>query len=569
MARPLWYRQLRQHLAPFRPRVVDSLSGYSRQHFAKDIGAGITVGLVALPLAMAFAIASGATPQAGLTAAIVGGLLVSLLGGSRVQIGGPAGAFIVVVYGIIERFGFSGLLIATAGAGVMLFLMGLFRLGRLIRFVPVSIIIGFTNGIAVLVIVSQIKAALGLSIDKVPADFFSQLVAIGQKLHTINLWAVGLCAASLALIIVWPKLYTGGAHPTLWRIVARLPGTILAIVLAAALTHSFALPVQTIGSHFGSIPQMLPQPIWPEFSWSQAQQLFAPAITLALLCAIESLLCARVADAATDERHDPNQELMAQGIANTCVPFFGGLPVTGTIARTMTNIKSGATSPISGVVHALTVLAIVLFAAPLADHIPLAALAAVLLFTGWNMGHWREFILLKNFSPTYRITLLSTFLLTVILDLTVAVEVGLVLSSLFFIVRISSLTRIESMDIPEAARTQVAGYRLYGSLFFGSVHRIESLSEAATIARLPNTLILDLTALLSLDSTGIDALDTLRRALHKRGRTLLISGAGGQPLSILKRSGFAHRLGAHNLYPDFSSALNRVHEAQTTPEQAS
>lgn len=567
----IWFR-LRQSvahvpLARFRPKLLDALHGYNRTLFAKDLGAGITVGIVALPLATAFAIASGVTPQAGLITAIIGGFLVAALGGSRVQIGGPAGAFIVVVYGIVERYGLANLLISTMCAGVLLFAMGLLRLGQLIRFIPVSIVIGFTNGIATLIILSQIKEALGLDIAKMPADFFQQINAITAHLHTVNPWAIALCLSALALIIFWPKLYIDGAHRRWHRWLARAPGTVVAIVLASIVVAVFDMPVATIGTRFGEMPQTLPQFALPDFSWVLVKQLFAPTITLALLGAIESLLCARLADNVTDDRHDPNQELMAQGVANVCVPFFGGLPTTGTIARTMTNVKSGAVTPIAGIVHALTLLMIVWVAAPLATHIPLAALAAILLFVGWNMGEWREFVRLKAFSLSYRTILISTFLLTVCMDLTVAVEVGLVLSSLFFIYRMTTLTRVEHINLapthdPQAAPKSIAAYRLFGSLFFGTVNKLEPLSEPSRAGHTPppKVIVLDLAPLLSLDSTGLDALESLRRRLTRLGGRLILGGASGQPLSLLKRSGFLDRNGAENHSQDFAGALAQAYQ---------
>ncbi len=549
-------RALRGRVARFRPKLAVTLRGYTRQQLFSDVGAGLTVGLVALPLATAFAIASGVKPEAGLITAIVGGFLVSALGGSRVQIGGPAGAFIVVVYGIAQQYGLSGLLVSTALSGLLLFFMGLFRLGQLVRFVPVSIIIGFSNGIAVLIILSQLKEALGLPIAKVPADFFHLVQVLAAHITQINPWALVVCAASLTLVALWPKLYTPGASAS-WRLwLARMPGTVVALLLASVCVPMFALPVETIGSRFGGVPQSLPTFALPEVSWSLVRQLFAPTLTLALLGAIESLLCARLADQAIDDKHDPNQELMAQGIANTCVPLFGGIPVTGTIARTMTNIKSGGRTPIAGMVHALTLLVIVLVAAPLASNIPLSALAGILLFVGWNMGEWREFARLKNFSLMYRTTLLSTFLLTVVLDLTVAVEVGLVLSSAFFIYRIATLTRLEAIEV---SAPHLQAYRVFGSLFFGSVNRIEAITQDEHAAH-AKALILDFTPLLSLDTTGIDSLDALRRHLERHGAVLIIAGATGQPLSLMRRSGFAERNGALNFSGDFAAALVRARQ---------
>ena len=410
----------------FRPKLIEALKGYNQARLLRDIGAGLTVGVVALPLAMAFAIASGLKPEAGIFTAIIAGFLVSSLGGSRVQIGGPAGAFIVIVYGIMQRYGLGNLIIATAMSGVLLFVMGMFKLGTLIRFIPISVVIGFTNGIAVLIGLSQIKDFLGLQVKVMPADFFGIIATLGKNLHTINPQALALAAASLAVIIIWqffmPKIgnvqFTGKLTP--------IPGSIVALVLATVAVSLLDLPVDTIGSRFGGIPSALPSFQLPDFSWESAKFLLIPTTTLALLGAIESLLCARVADGMIDDRHDPNQELMAQGIANVLCPFFGGMPATGTIARTVTNIKNGASSPIAGMVHAITLLLVILVAAPLAKDVPLACLSAILMFVAWNMGEWREFVHLRNYRMPYRVTLLAVFFLTVVFDLTVAVEVGLV-----------------------------------------------------------------------------------------------------------------------------------------------
>ena len=372
-------------LPRFRPRLFDALKGYDRARFTSDVAAGLTVAVVALPLAMAFAIASGLKPEAGLFTAIVAGFLISALGGSRVQIGGPAGAFIVIVYGIVERYGVANLIVATAMSGALLMAMGALRLGTLVRFIPVAVIIGFTNGIAVLVALSQVKDFLGLEIAHMPGDFFSILKALWQARATLNPWALGVAAASLALLLTWPRLAR-----RLWAgRLASVPGSIVVLALAAATVALLGLPVQTIGTRFGGIPAALPAFALPDFSWQTARFMLVPAVTLALLGSIESLLCARVADSMIDDRHDPNQELMAQGIANLIAPFFGGMPATGTIARTVTNVKSGASSPVAGMVHALTLLLVIVIAAPLASSIPLACLAAILVFVAWNMGEWR------------------------------------------------------------------------------------------------------------------------------------------------------------------------------------
>jgi len=544
-------------LARFRPRLLDCLRDYSRERLIKDIGAGITVGVVALPLAMAFAIASGVKPEAGLVTAIIAGFLISALGGSRVQIGGPAGAFIVIIYAIVERYGLANLLISTMLAGVLLFAMGLFRLGQLIRYIPVAIVIGFTNGIAVLIGLSQLRDAFGLQIDKLPADFFSQIGTLARAAHTLNPYAVMICAGSLALVLLWPKSYALGTAPRWRRWVALLPGTIVALVLATVAVASFDLPVETIGSRFGGIPQGLPGFALPAFSWELVKQLLAPTVTIALLCAIESLLCARVADNLINDRHDPNQELMAQGIANFITPLLGGIPATGTVARTITNVKSGATSPVAGMVHALALLAVLLVAAPLAAGVPLAALAGILLFVAYNMGEWKEFARLRQFATTYRATLLATFLLTVILDVTVAVEVGMAMAALVFIYRISTLTRVEPLPLAEE---DVQAYRLVGSLFFGAVSKLEPLTDPAHGVSVPRFVILDFSALLYLDATGLETIDTLRKQLSRRDGQLLIAGAEGQPLTMLERSGFTTRVGAENVLPSVAAAAARARQ---------
>ena len=549
-----------KNLTRFRPKLLDALPGYSKALFLKDLGAGLTVGVVALPLAMAFAIASGLKPEAGLFTAIIAGLLISVLGGSRVQIGGPAGAFIVIVYGIVERYGLANLIIATAMSGVMLFAMGFFRVGTLVRFIPISVVIGFTNGIAVLIAVSQVRDFLGLQIGSMPGDFFGILSTLGNALPSWNPQATVLALGCLLVIVLWqlamPRLASRMNHAA-WLV--QVPGSVVALVLATLVVTLFDLSVETIGSRFGGIPSALPSLQWPEFSWASARFLFIPAITLALLGAIESLLCARVADGLTDDRHDPNQELMAQGIANFVTPFFGGMPATGTIARTVTNIKSGAVSPIAGVVHAITLLLVVLLAAPLAKNIPLAAMAAILMFVAWNMGEWREFWHLRQFRLPYRLTLLAVFFLTVVFDLTVAVEVGLVAACITFIYRISSLSRSEAVaaiDHPSwaqlAARGQdMAAYRLYGALFFGAVKLVEDLQNHLP----PRVLVLDLKNVIYLDSSGADALLALGKACRKNQVVLLVCGLMHQPLDIARRCGFVAQLSEDRLHADLARGI--------------
>jgi SulP family sulfate permease len=538
----------------FRPKLLDCLHGYNRERFSQDVGAGLTVGVVALPLAMAFAIASGLKPEAGLFTAIIAGFLISALGGSRVQIGGPAGAFIVIVYGIVERYGLANLILATAMSGVLLFLMGLFRLGTLIRFIPVAVVIGFTNGIAVLIMLSQIKDLLGLKVAAMPADFFGILNTLWLNLHSANLAALLLALASLSLVVGWLRM-SRRLTDTRYRWASMVPGSIIALVFATLVTWLLNLPVETIGSKFGGIPSSLPGFAWPEFSWDSARFLLMPTLTLTLLGAIESLLCARIADGMIGDRHNPNQELMAQGVANFVTPFFGGMPATGTIARTVTNIKSGGTTPISGMVHALTLLAVVLVAAPLAGHIPLAALAAILMFVAWNMGEWREFMHLRQYRLPYRITLLAVFFLTVVFDLTVAVEVGLIAACLTFIYRISSLSRSEGVtriEQPSLAgfEQRVQAWRLYGALFFGAVKLIESIEDQISTP----TLVLDLKNVIYIDSSGADAMMNLVETCRKKQVHLIVCGLTHQPLDMARRSGLMEDLKEH-LQPDLSSSL--------------
>jgi sulfate permease, SulP family len=531
----------------FRPRLCDALAHhYTQADLLRDIGAGLTVGVVALPLAMAFAIASGLKPETGLWTAIIAGFLIAALGGSTVQIGGPAGAFIVIVFGIVERYGVANLLIATACSGVILFVLGWLKLGTLVRYVPVTIVIGFTNGIAVLIAVSQIKDWLGLTIARMPGDFFSQISTIASHLHTLNPYAFALGLLCVGGLFLWPRLFLEKGvivqvlegRPI--RTFARIPAPMVALVSLTLLAWAMNWPVETIGSRFGGIQSTWPTLALPEFSWATVRLLVAPTFTLAMLGAVESLLCARVADQLASDRpdwkkHDPNQELMAQGIANAVVPFFGGMPATGTIARTVTNLRSGAVSPIAGIVHAAALMGIVLLAAPLAVHIPLAVLAGILLFVAWNMGEWHEFARLRQFSAHYRTILLGTFVLTVVFDLTVAFEAGLVLACIFFVKRMSALFEVQALQV-QGHRVDA---RLYGSLFFGAVVRMDALSNAVdAVLPHPPDVTLDCTHLISMDTTGLDSLRQLHTQIIRRGGQLRLTGLQPQPRSLIERSGF-------------------------------
>jgi sulfate permease, SulP family len=534
----------------FHPKILDSFKGYDRALFLKDVFAGLTVGVVALPLAMAFAIASGLKPEAGIFTAIIAGGLIALLGGSKVQIGGPAGAFIVIVYGIVDRYGVSNLLLATAMSGVFLLLMGLFRLGTLVRFIPIAVIIGFTNGIAFLIGLSQIKEFFGLSITKMPAEFFNAVHVLYTSADTFNPIALSIAIFSLAILILW-RVFQSHLG---W--LGHLPGTVIAMVFATLVTAAFNLPIDTIGSRFGGIPSGLPSFEWIPINWSTSQFVITPALTLALLGAIESLLCARVADGLIHDRHHSNQELIAQGIANLICPFLGGMPATGTIARTVTNVQSGASTPIAGIVHSLTLLIIVLLGAPLAKEIPLACLAAILMYVAWNMGDWRKFFELRQFRLPYRITMLSVFFLTVILDLTVAVQVGLLLAFITFIYRISSLSRCEpanTHDFPGLQNLQgeIDAYRIYGAIFFGAVKLVETIED-----HLPSVaLILDLKNVIYIDSSGMDAILELNRLCQTSQIKLVICGLEHQPHGIAVRSGFIESLAPGCLFSNLKDGI--------------
>jgi SulP family sulfate permease len=539
----------------FRPRLLTAFADYRARDLFGDVIAGLTVGIVALPLAMAFAIASGLKPEAGIYTAIVAGFLVAVLGGSKVQIGGPAGAYIVIVYRIVATYGVEGLLISTILAGILLFLMGFLKWGSLIRFVPVAIVTGFTNGIAILIALSQIKDLLGLKIDKLPSDFFPKMAELAGHLNTMDTATVVLSLVSLILVFGWPAL----AEKIGARFLQYIPGSIIALIAGTAAVGVWHLQVATIGTQFGGIPSTLPEFTVPKINLDIIHGLIRPAITIAVLGAIESLLCARVADGMTGDRHDPNQELMAQGLANIAAPLLGGYSATGTIARTVTNIRMGGKTPIAGIVHALTLLVIVVVAAPLAKNIPLATLGAILLFVAYNMGEWHEFIRLRHFTNNYRIILLATFLLTVVIDLTVAIEVGLGLSFLFFATRIASLTRLEPVpEIEAQGHAKLGGdieaYRLYGSLFFGTANRLEELINPKR--PMPKILVLSLTNLLNIDTSGVEALENLVDYLHSKGCRLLVVGANDQVLSLLKRSRFMDKIGEHKFFENTAKALD-------------
>ena len=542
----------------WRPRLLDTLKGYTRQALAADLIAGVTVGVVALPLAMAFGIASGVTPQAGIYTAIAGGLIVSALGGSRIQIGGPTGAFVVIVAGIIAKHGVSGLLMVTMMAGVMLLVLAITGLGNAVKFIPRPVVLGFTNGIALLIASTQIKDLLGLRVSPVPSEFFSRMAALGVALPTFNLEAVAIAMAGLAVILVVPRLWP------------RIPGSIVAVVLATLAVAVFGLPVETIGSRFGGLPSGLPSISMPEFRADLILPLLPSAVTVALLAAVESLLSAVVADSLIGDRHNSNAELLAQGVANVLVPMVGGIPVTGAIARTATNFRSGGRTPVAGIVHALTLAAFVLLLAPLAVHVPLAVLGAVLLVVAWNMSEWREIPSLLRLEAADKAVWAITFALTVIADLTVAVEIGISLAALLYIHRVTETTSVSSVtpEYIEDGRPhilqdkQVPPYvtilRIHGPFLFGMTDKLDEAT--AEMAKFGPIVILRLRNMTAIDATGLHALEELSARLRMSGRTLVMCGARRQPAELLAQAEFVTHVGPENIVPHVEAALDRARE---------
>jgi len=536
---------------------MDALASYRRSDLAQDVIAGLTVGVVALPLAMAFAIASGVPPQAGIFTAIIGGFLISALGGTRVCIGGPTGAFIVILAGIAAQYGIENLAICTVMAGLLLMAMGVARLGAAIKFIPYPVTMGFTSGIAVLIFSTQIKDFFGLDITTVPSEFLPKMKALWSVRQSVNWPTVVLAAGSLALIKLWPK-----------ALQRRVPGSIVALILGTVIVAWAGLPVETIGSRFGGIPQGLPVLAAPRLDWENLRHLFPPALTIALLAAIESLLCAVVADGMTGDRHDANQELIAQGIANVVCPLFGGIAATGAIARTATNIRSGARTPVAGIVHAVTLLVILLAAAPLARHVPLATLGAVLITVALHMGEWHNFSRLARWPKSDALVFLSSFALTVLIDLTVAVEIGMVLAAVLFIKRVAETTEISEVRNEadsESAVHSLEGkrippgvliYEVAGAFFFGAADKLESALRR--LKEEPEILILRMRRVHAMDATGLNALEDLVERLQEHGKTVIISGAQAQPLSVIEKAGFVDVIGRENFCPHVTAALERA-----------
>lgn len=545
----------------FRPKLLDTLPGYSKANLFADISAGLTVGIVALPLAMALAIASGLKPEVGIYTAIIGGFFVSLLGGSRVQVGGPAGAFVPLLVPIVAVHGPQGLVVCALIAGAILIVLGVTKMGTLIRFIPYPVVTGFTSGIAVIILSTQLRDFFGLA-TTLPADFIGKLRVLSSDFHP-NWATVIMAITGIAVIWFWPA-----------RIGRKLPGTIVVIVLAAGATAFFQLDkhfgIATINSQFGDMPRALPGPHWPGLSFDAWRALLPAAMTIAVLGAIESLLCAVVADGMIDDRHDSNQELVGQGLANIASGLFGGMPVTGVIARTAMNVRSGAHSPVAGMIHALVLLLVLYLAAPLAGHIPLAALSAVLVVVGIRMGEWHQFTRLRRWPRSDVAVFLCAFVLTVTTELPVAVGVSLVLASALLVKRLSETTQVhadEEITQANAPGQSVSGraipegvmvFRVFGAFFFGAADKLETSLRRA--GQLPDVLILRMRDVLAMDATGLDALEDLLEKLRKHGKHLILCGPHSQPLFALTRSGFLDKIGMDNVCGDLDAALPRARQ---------
>jgi SulP family sulfate permease len=540
------------------PKSVVCLRDYDSSKFIRDLIAGVTVGLVALPLAMAFAIASGLTPQAGIYCAIVTGFLISALGGSKTQIGGPTGAFVVVVAGIVAVHGIDGLFMCTVMAGVLLVIMGITGMGTAVKFIPRPVVIGFTNGIAVLIASTQVKDFFGLRLEKVPGVFWARIEALAGNFQTMSYTATAIAAGTLLIVV-------------LCRAVSpRIPGPIVALLLATGIVFFFKLPVETIGTRFGGITSGLPHLQIPKFRTELIHGLLGPAFTVAMLGAIESLMSAVVSDRMSNDRHNPNVELVGQGVANIVSPMFGGLPATGAIARTATSIRSGAQSPVAGIIHSLTLLCVLLFAAPLVSYVPMAALAGILLVVAYNMGEWREIPQLLRLTKTDISIWLVTFALTVFADLTVAVEAGMILAALLFISRVASTTTVSQVteDYVEDGRVHILQdkdipyyatiFRIHGPFLFGATDKISVVTE--NLHKLPPVVIFRLRNMTALDATGLFALEEAAKQLHATKRTLILCGAREQPAKLIHQAEFEDVLGADNICDNVQEALRRAEE---------
>lgn len=540
----------------FRPKLIDTLKSYTLAQFYKDVVAGAIVGIVALPLAIAFAIASGVSPEKGIFTAIIAGLVISALGGSRVQIGGPTGAFIVIVYGIVQQFGVSGLVIATFIAGILLVIMGLVKLGNTIKYIPYPLIVGFTTGIAVIIFSSEIKDFLGLKMGSLPADFISKWMDYGRHLSSVNLYALFIGIFTFLVVLLWPKV----TH--------KIPGSLIAIMISTFVVWFFHLPVETIGSRFGAIPSSLPRPVIPGVSLATVQQLIRPAFTIALLGSIESLLSAVVADGMIGGNHRSNTELIAQGLANICSSIFGGIPATGAIARTATNVKNGGRTPIAGIIHAITLLLIMLFVGKWAALIPMATLAGILIVVAWNMSELDNFIAVFKGSKSDAAVLLTTFILTVLVDLTVAIEIGMILAAFLFMRKMMQASSVQQAafsddqspdvelndeDIPKG----VDVFEINGPLFFGAAYKFK---DAMKVLEKPaSVLIIRMGNVPVIDATGIRVLKDVHQELKKKGTKLILSEVNSeQVINELKKARLLFQIGKGNVSDTFEKALKRA-----------
>ncbi|HYS21669.1 MAG TPA: sulfate permease [Gemmatimonadales bacterium] len=545
------------------PKLVTTLKTYTRAQLAADLTAGVIVGIVALPLAIAFAIASGVSPERGLYTAIIAGFLISALGGSRVQIGGPTGAFVVIVSAILQQHGLDGLLAATMMAGVILIVLGLARLGAAIKFIPHPVTIGFTSGIALIIFSSQVKDLLGLDMGAVPAEFPAKWEAFARHFDSLNPGALGLATLTFVIILVWPKLER------------RIPGSFIALIVTTVLVQLLHIPVETIGSRFGAISAGLPRPALPHVTLPMLKGLIGPAFTIAMLGGIESLLSAVVADGMIGGRHRSNMELVAQGVANIAAPLFGGIPATGAIARTATNVKNGGQTPVAGITHAATLLLITLFFGRWAGLVPLATLAAILVVVAFHMSEWRTFVAELRAPKSDVAVLLATFLLTVLVDLTLAIEVGMVLAAFLFMRRMAEVTNISVLthefrdpaedfeSDPNAVRRRtvpegVEVYEISGPFFFGAAEMFKD--RVTRIAGKPKVLILRMRHVPAIDSTGLHALRELVRRSRKEGTLVLLADVHAQPVVALERSGFLYEIGEDNVTGNIDDALNRARE---------
>ncbi|MBK9437681.1 MAG: sulfate permease [Chloracidobacterium sp.] len=539
------------------PKLLSILrEGYTRKQFQGDLLGGLTVGVVALPLAIAFAIASGVKPEQGLYTAIFAGFVIAVLGGSRAQISGPTGAFIVIIYGIVQKYGYDGLVVATLIAGVILIIMGLARMGAFLKFVPYPVVVGFTSAIAIIIFSSQLSDFLGLKIDKVPADFVSKWIAYFQNIGTVDPYTIAVGAASLAIILLWPFV----TH--------RVPGQLIAILVLTAAVHYLGLPVDTIASRFGGVPSALPTPHLPVVTWELVQQMFSPALTIAILAALESLLSAVVADGMTGTRHRSNMELVAQGAGNIVSVIFGGIPATGAIARTATNIKSGGTTPVAAIVHCVFLLLVLLLVGKWAAMIPMATLAAVLIVVAYNMSEWRQFVHLLKSPRGDLAVLMATFLLTLFIDLTMAIQVGILLAGFLFLQKMSTQTHVDLItenlrdeegvhETRDMSRVEIPSgievFEIYGSLFFGAVSQFKE--SIRIIAKKPKVLILRMRYVPTIDASGIHILEELAEEARDNGYVIVFSAVSRSVYRVMRKSGFVDAIGRKNFGGDIYAAI--------------